>query len=241
MIPTANYTKVMITTGWHNSSATRKTEVVDLANGHTCSDLADFPVELYASVSANLDGTPVVCGGRTGTSTYSEKCYRFTNGKWEEFASMKEQRGYAAGVVYNKKLHVFGGTDGSSILQTSEIINVDGEVSDGPDLPAGVFRHAMTTINDTVSLLSANANYYSAYSAKTWYYNHDTEAFTSGPDLLEGRRRHGSATNVDKVTKAKIAVITGGDNIKFGKMNSTELLINGQWETGTIQKCFDLL
>ena len=219
----------MITTGWHNSSATRKTEVVDLANGHTCSDLADFPVELYASVSANLDGTPVVCGGRTGTSTYSEKCYRFTNGEWEEFASMKEQRGYAAGVVYNKKLHVFGGTDGSSISQTSEIINVDGEVSDGPDLPAGVFRHAMTTINDTVSLLSANANYYSAYSAKTWYYNHDTEVFTSGPDLLEGRRRHGSATNVDKVTKAKIAVITGGDSIKFGKRNSTELLINGQW------------
>ena len=229
----------MITTGLQNSLATRKTEVVDLANGHTCSDLADFPVELYASVSANLDGTPVVCGGRTGTSTYSEKCFRFTNGEWEEFASMKEQRGYAAGVVYNKKLHVFGGTDGSSILQTSEIINVDGEVSNGPDLPAGVFRHAMTTINDTVSLLSANANYYSAYSAKTWYYNHDTEAFMSGPDLLEGRRRHGSATNVDKVTKAKIAIITGGDNIKFGKMDSTELLINGQWETGTIQKCFD--
>ena len=231
----------MITTGWPHSSATRKTDVVDLAKGLTCSDLADFPVELYASVGVNLDGTPVVCGGRTGTSTYSEKCYRFTNGEWEEFASMKEQRGYAAGVVYDKKLHVFGGTDGSSILQTSETINVDGEVSDGPDLPAGVCRHAMTTINDTVSLLSGGRPNANSYSAQTWYYNHDTEAFTSGPDLLEGRRRHGSATNVDKVTKAKIAVITGGDSSNFGKIDSTELLINGQWETGKIQKCFDLL
>ena len=72
-----------------------------------------------------------------------------------------------------------------------------------------------------------------SFSAKTWYYNHDTETFTSGPDLLEGRRTHGSALNVDKVTKAKIVVVTGGYN--GNRMDSTELLINGQWQTGTIQ------
>ena len=138
---------------------------------------------------------------------------------------------------------MFGGHSGSSTLQTSETINVDGEVSDGPDLPTAVMFHAMTKINDTVSLLSGgltNANY---QSAKTWFYNHNTEAFTSGPDLLEGRRVHGSAINVDKVTKAKIAVVSGGWNGNI--MDSTEMLINGQWETGTIQcrrqKCFDLL
>ena len=80
-------------------------------------------------------------------------------------------------------------------------------------------------------------------SAKTWYYNHDTETFTSGPDLLEGRQNHGSALNVDKVTKSKIPVVTGGWN--SNRMDSTELLINGQWQTGTIQcrkqKYFDFL
>ena len=125
---------------------------------------------------------------------------------------------------------------------TSEIINLEFEINDWPDLPTEFYGHAMTKINDTVSLLSGGqttATSYSAYSNKTWYYNHDTEAFTSGPDLLEGRHSHGSATNVDKVTKAKIAVVTGGWNGNY--MDSTELLINGQWETGTIQKCFDLL
>ena len=82
-----------------------------------------------------------------------------------------------------------------------------------------------------------------SFSAKTWYYNHDTETFTSGPDLLEGRNSHGSALNVDKVTKAKIVVVTGGYN--GNRMDSTELLINGQWQTGTIQcrkqKYFDFL
>ena len=76
------------------------------------------------------------------------------------------------------------------------------------------------------------------------YYNHDTETFTSGPDLLEGRKVHGSALNVDKVTKSKIAVVTGGNN-GIVRLDSTEMLINGQWQTGTIQcrkqKYFDFL
>ena len=101
----------------------------------------------------------------------------------------------------------------------------------------------MTKINDTVSLLSGGSTNANSASAQTWYYNHDTEAFTSGPDLLEGRRQHGSAMNMDKVTKAKIVFVTGG--YKSGFLDSTEMLINGQWETGTIQcrkqKCFDIL
>ena len=34
---------------------------------------------------------------------------------------------------------------------------------------------------------------------------------------------------VDKVTKAKIPIVTGGN----GASDSTELLINGQWQSGT--------
>ena len=162
---------------------------------------------------------------------------------WEEFASMKGGREYAAGVVFNNTLHVFGGRSfSSSYLQTTETINADGEVNDGPDLPTGVWRHAMTKLNDTFSLLSGGIT--NTGSAKTWYYNHDTETFTSGPDLMEGRFWHGSALNVDKVTKSKIVVVTGGWNGN-NYMDSTELLINGQWQTGTIQcrkqKYFDFL
>ena len=225
----------MITTGTPLSIATRKTEIVDVANGLSCSDLARFPVEITVAVGANLGGIPVVCGGWGSSIEYSAKCFRLTNSVWENFASMKEKRGYAAGVMHNDKLHVFGGYSGSTVqfgLQTSETINVDGKVSNGPDLPTGVWRHAMIKINDTVSLLSGGETNVEYYSAQTWYYNHDTEAFTSGPDLLKGRWDHGSAINVDKVTKAKIAVITGGYN--NGILDSTEMLINGKWQTGTI-------
>ena len=78
---------------------------------------------------------------------------------------MKEKRGCAAAVMHNDKLHVFGGYSGS-ILQTTETINVDGEVSYGPDLPTGVSSHAMTKINDTVSLLSGG-NYYATAGVRS--------------------------------------------------------------------------
>ena len=138
------------------------------------------------------------------------------------------------GIVYKKKLHVFGEVGGFP-LQSSEIISEDGGVIDGPDLPTAVYRHAITAINSTVSILSGGRTNATSYSSQTWFYNHENEAFSSGPTLLEGRRQHASATIVDKVTKAKIPVVTGGWDSNYGKMDSTELLIDGQWQTGKIQ------
>ena len=49
---------------------------------------------------------------------------------------------------------------------------------------------------------------------------------------------------MDKVTKEKIPMVTGGSG-NGGVLDSTELLINGMWQAGTIQfkkkQYFDLL
>ena len=220
----------MITTGYPFSSAT-KTEIVDLANGRSCRDLAEFPVEILGAVGANLQGTPVVCGGSSSSFEPQKICYGFTNGRWQEYPSLKEERSYAAGVVYEREWHVFGG---STIQKTSEIVNENGEIVDGPALPTAVQKHAITFVNQTVSILSGGVISANSASSQTFYYNHLTKIFTSGPTLLEGRRYHGSATIVDKVTKSKIPLVTGGYNSDWDEMNSTELLINGHWQKGTI-------
>ena len=222
-------TKVLVTTGIPDSSA-KKTEVVDVESGETCADLADFPVENRGTVGANLDGTPILCSGYS--SGYSRKCYKFKNGKWEQFPSMKERRGYAAGITYKNKFHVFGGYGGSR-SKTTELISIDGGVEDGPVLPEAVNYHAITSINSTVSILSGGGTDATSYSPLTWYINHDTNVFSPGPSLLKGRNAHGSATIVDKVTKEKIPMVTGGYN--GGALDSTELLINGMWQPGTNQ------
>ena len=211
-------------------SSAFKTEVVDVVNGESCDDLADFPLENYGAVGANLHGTPVVCGGYS--SGLLQACYKFTNGGWQQFASMKEKRDDAAGIMHKNKFHVFGGYDGSR-SKTTELISIDGGVEDGPELPEAVGYHAITSINSTVSLLSGGWTDATDYSPLTWYINHETNVFSAGPSLLEGRIAHGSATIVDKVTKEKIPMVTGGYN--GGYMSSTELLINGHWQSGTIQ------
>ena len=226
----------MITTG-RNIHSGRKTEVVDVLTGETCADLADFPMTNYGGVGANLNGTPVVCGGQH-ISIYYQKCYKYTNtGYWIQFTSMKEIRVNAAGVIYKNKFHVFGGYGSSISQKTTELISIDGGVEFGPELPEAVQRHAITSINSTVSLLSGGLRTSAEYYSQTWYFNHETDVFSSGPSLLEARYDHGSATIVDKVTTAKIPIVTGGRNKAgyAGKLNSTELLINGMWQSGT--KC----
>ena len=111
----------MITSGTPFSSS-RKTEVVDVVTGETCADLADFPFSNKGAVAANLQGTPVVCGG------WSKRCYKFINDGWQKFASMKEKRNWAAGIVHKNKFHVFGG---AHLSNTTELISIDGGVEDG--------------------------------------------------------------------------------------------------------------
>ena len=227
---------MMITTGYPTSSS-RKTEVVDVVTGETCADLADFPLANYGAVGANLDGTPAVCGGTNGYSSGTfQKCYKFTNAGWQEFASMKEKRRYAAGVMYKNKFHIFGGYDSGSRSKTTELISIDGGVEDGPELPEAVQLPAIASINSTVSMLSGGSTILATLSPLTWYFNHETNVFSSGPRLLKGRYGHSSATIVDKVTTAKIPIVYGGNNGNAGgTLDSTELLINGIWQSGT--KC----
>jgi hypothetical protein len=120
--------------------------------------------------------------------------------------------------------------------KTTELISIDGGVEYGPELPSALMRHAITSVNSTVSILSGGSTSATSYSAVTWYFNHETNVFSSGPSLLEGRVNHGSATCVDKVTKARIPIVTGGYNVHLSSygLDSTELLINGQWQSGII-------
>ena len=104
----------------------------------------------------------------------------------------------------------------------------------GPDLTTAISSHAITIINSTMSIITGGNTSIPDITSETWYYNHETKTFTSGPTLMVARSSHGSATLIDKMTKEKIPVVTGGhlDN-KLQVTGSTELLIKGQWQPGT--------
>ena len=150
----------------------KNTEVIDLEDSNVeCEDLEDYPMEVDNAFGASLASTPIICGGYFHTSGFdasghsSDKCFKYKEGKWQNFSTMIEGRYSAVGIVYNNALHIFGGRDyqnhdqlelglGSAELQSSEIIKEDGSSSEGPHLPVPIYGHAIASINSTVSILS---------------------------------------------------------------------------------------
>ena len=125
-------------------------------------------------------------------------------------------------------------SNGSGDLQSTEIINENGQVSQGPNLPTALNWHAIATVNASTLIISGgrgitNAN---SFSPMTWYFNHVIQKFQEGPSLMRGRRIHASGTIVDHQTNENIVVVAGGLGNGYDYLDSTELLINGEWQQG---------
>ena len=139
---------------------------------------------------------------------------------------------YAAGISYAQSSIIFGGFGRNGlegmVLNSTEIITEQG-VSAGPDMPKAVEGHAIASVNETTSILSGGIP---SSKSKTWFFDHVSQQFQAGPNLITGRRQHASGTVKDKVTMENIVVVTGGL-----RHRSTELLINGEseWQQGKNQ------
>ena len=78
------------------------TEIIDLADEEvSCSNLEDFPVEIFGAVGANLGSVSIICGGGSddGSSMHNalKQCYKLLkNGGWEEFTTMISGRRHSA-------------------------------------------------------------------------------------------------------------------------------------------------
>ena len=220
-------TKVLVSGGYE-----ARTEIINLEDEDlTCENPEDFPMEnISDSVGANLAKSPVICGG-TNFYDILDTCSRLINGTWETFATMSTGRYAAAGVVHENTLHVFGGSEiygGGAILTSTDIITIDGQVRQGENLPAPLYGHAMASVNSTTSIISGGYGAGFSQSPLTYYYNHLTQIFTSGPSLNQGRSKHASGTVEDKKTKEKFVVVTGGSSYT----DSTEILVDQHWQTG---------
>ena len=209
--------------------------MINLQNGGlNCQDLGKYPLEIRGGVSSNIGSFAAICGGKkSGNNEKSlEHCYKLVAGEWQQFATMTSRRTFAAGMVVDNSLMIFGGYDytGNVRLQSTEIINGNGEVSTGPNMPTALSHHTIATVNASTLIISGGFTNAISYSPLTWYFNHVTQKFHEGPSLMEGRRFHGSGTVLDQVTNQKIVVVAGGWNGNY--LDSTELLITGKWQQG---------
>ena len=145
---------------------------------------------------------------------------------------MTSRRHGAAGIVHANTFIIFGGYDntGSRSLSTTEIVTEEGQVTPGPEMPAAVYYHSISSLNATTSILTGGDT---STSDVTWYFDHVSQEFQQGPSLITGRRLHSSATLQDHDTKENIVAVVGGID-SSDRLDSSEFLRNGEWSPGNL-------
>jgi len=227
---------VLIATGYPWSNGI-KTEVLDLSENpsaipSSCSGMEDFPVRIYGAVGGNVNSVPLICGGGDTNDKATKDCFKLVGKTWRKVTSggMKVKRMWAAAIVSDQELTIFGGSDETGNEYDSiEIIDGNGQSEDNNNnLPEAIDSHAIASINSSVAILSGGW-VDGSVSRRTWFYKHATRTFSGGPDLKTARMYHASGTVIDQDTNEVIPMVTGGINSDYDKLDSTEILLDGQW------------
>ena len=151
---------------------------------------------------------------------------------------MSAKRIYAASLVIDKKkLWITGGwSSDTGLLASSEYITLEGS-EPGPELPIAIDLHALVVIDNTLAMLIGGRTSGNAPTPTTHYF--DDHNWIQGPDLLQARRRHAAGIVTDEMTTEKLTIVTGG-NCNGILLDSTEILINNQWNQGKMTHCYSL-
>ena len=148
---------------------------------------------------------------------------------------LKGKRSHAATTPKGQSLWVTGGWNGSAIIKSTEIIQRDGSIIHGPDLPVAVDCHALIEVQeDEPYKLIGGRTGINQSSKATYVYSFSNAKWQSGPDLKEGRGLHTAGLIIDKVNHTHYTVVVGGINNNGRWLSSVEILSPGsnEWTPG---------
>ena len=188
------------------------TEVIDLADeSTTCAIRPDFPIQA-AEASGGLvnDAVPLVCGGFNRPNLISD-CYDPISASPDPVATLSTPRAGSASVAIGRHLWVTGGFDGSSNVNSTEFVDIDGSVVEGPDLPIPTGVHCILKVNaNTVFFMSGY---------KTFFFDYDSQVWTDGPVMNYDREFFGCG--IMKMENGSVTIVAAGG---AKSKNNTEFL-----------------
>ena len=163
----------------------------------------------------------------------SDECYGLDARKTTNFTKMSTRRAFAASVVLNQTtIWISGGRyDTDSYLSSSEFIPKEGTVP-GPELPNPMDAHVMTKISNEFVLIIGGRSSNILFSDKTFECDHEGDC-THGPSLKTARHSHSVGIVIDEVTQKKLVIAAGGYGSNCALLQSTEILANNEWISGT--------
>ena len=233
--------KVLIAGGWDGNTFLKDTEVLDITNGKTIK-LPDLPRGKSGVTGGMLGGIPLICGGYDGQ--VHNECHQMAQNNISTFNShLKSKRAGAATTtkVPSKSLWVTGGINRSDgYLKSTEVIQRDGTIVAGPDLPVAVNGHTITaTKEDEQYMLIGGDLAWQAQKSTYYHYNTSNGPWLEGPDLKEARIGHTAGLIFDKVNHTQYTVVVGGYNESHA-LRSVEILKEGsnEWTQGKSSNSF---
>ena len=236
--------KFLVTAGWNDDGYQSNSEIIDLSikGDSNCKDWAQFPKDVSGPTGGVIQDTVIVCGGFNFDLYESvDVCYSLNSKTTTLKTHMSVGRAFAASIVIDETtLWITGGWSSdtlswNSILDTSELITLEGNEL-GPQLPIHVDTHALVAIDNTLSMLIGGRTPVSidnVITRTTHYFDHQGNNWIQGPDLMQERMLHAAGVVIDEVTTEKLVIVTGGDYHGI-RLDSTEILINNQWNQGKI-------
>jgi hypothetical protein len=233
--------KFLITTGLNVDGLQRDSKMLDLSikGGSNCQDWAEFPKDVYSATGGVIQDVAVICGGGTHSESFDE-CYSLNGKPATLITHMSTKRMFAASLVIDKtKLWITGGwSSDTGRLASSEYITLEGNEA-GPELPNRFSTHALVAIDNTLSMLIGGLKNGSVATPTTHYFDHQGHNWIQGPDLMQARRMHAAGIVKDEVTTEKLVIVTGG--VYNGiRLDSTEMLINKQWNQGKMAHYYSM-
>jgi hypothetical protein len=109
------------------------------------------------------NNTVYILGGNSGSTYYNDVQYAPINpngslGTWQSTSSFTTARGMEAAKVYNNKLYILGGYDGTNGLSSVQFasINSDGTLGSwttAASLPGSLYRHDAYAMNGTICVV----------------------------------------------------------------------------------------
>ena len=215
---------------------------MDITNGKTIK-LPDLPRGKAAVTGGMLGGIPLICGGFDRQQAYNE-CHQMAKNNISTFNShLKSKRADAATTTKGPSLWVTGGYNNSDgYLKSTEVIQRDGTIVAGPDLPVALDSHTITEIKeDENELYMVIGGRHSGQYHNSTYYHYKTSngPWLEGPDLKEARAGHTAGLIFDKVNHTQYTVVVGGHNGSH-YLRSMEILKEGsnEWTQGKSSNSF---
>ena len=211
-------------------------DIIDLWKEDSHCQSSEYPLPAYnIQAGVVLDSSEryqaIFCGGIDESGELIRNCYEYLSVSQEfvETTILNSEAGiaYSGSTVqihngsFEQFLWITGGVEEYSGSQKGvQLVSANGNVLEGPEMPANMSRHCAVAISDKAVLVVGGYVSNINYSNKTNIYDFKSKTWNPGPEITNGREYHACAT-FEKDEKS-IVYVVGGFNESVINLDSVE-------------------